>query len=874
MARLGLTPLLLAASLLAASVSADLTLGVSGKSKGYTASNVRTTSSSLTADLKLIGKGCAIYGPDIPSLKLSVNYDTKERLHVKITDADNERYEVPEITLPRPAASSVNAKTADLVFNLKDSPFSFSVSRRSTGEKLFDTAGTSLVFEDQYLQIATVLGDDPYIYGLGEHTENFRLPKNVNRTLWARDAYSVPADSNLYGTHPIYLEHRESGTHGVFLLNSNGMDVNLGVENGMKLQYNVIGGIFDFYFLSGPTPQAVTQQYAAIVGVPALPAYWSLGNHQCRYGYRDWIDIAEVIGNYSDAKIPLETMWTDIDYMDLRRVFTLDPERFPLDKMRMIVDYLHSRGQKYVMMVDPAVAYGNNTAFERGAEMDIFLKKDGGIYKSVVWPGVTAYPDWFNPNTQAYWDKEFAEFFSPETGVDIDGSWIDMNEPSNFCIYPCTDPAAEAKEQGMPPAPPPVRSPPKSIPGFPVTYSKRSIDVEKRNVDAPSMQLYTRADKAGVNYISPPYAIRNAAGALSMKTADTDIVHANGLVEYDVHNLYGTSMSTATYNAMLNRRPGKRPLIITRSTFAGAGHKVGKWLGDNISDWVHYRNSIAGVLNFASIFQVPMVGADVCGFGGNVTDTLCARWMALGAFLPFYRNHNELGSIPQEPYRWPIVASATKKSIAIRYQLLDYFYTALWRQSSTGVSSAINALWFDYPKDKNTWDMDLQYMYGPAVMVAPVTEENSTSVDIYLPQDTWYDWYTYEVVMPGHKTLENIAFDEIPLFIQGGSIIPLRLASDAMTTDEVRSRDFELLIAPDARGNASGELYLDDGDSINPAETLNVQFQYSGGRLNVKTRGTYKATGKVVKVTVLSGRKGKSVKQGGWHLSGKWDIRC
>lgn len=84
-------------------------------------------------------------------------------------------------------------------------------------------------------------------------------------------------------------------------------------------------------------------------------------------------------------------------------------------------------------VVDPAVAYQNYGPFNRGADDNIFmLRANGTIWQGVVWPGVTAFPDWFAANITTYWNNEFALFFDPESGVDIDALWIDMNEASNF----------------------------------------------------------------------------------------------------------------------------------------------------------------------------------------------------------------------------------------------------------------------------------------------------------------------------------------------------------------------------------------------------------------------------------------------------------
>lgn len=285
-----------------------------------------------------------------------------------------------------------------------------------------------MIFESQYLRLRTQLPSNPNIYGLGEHTNSFRLPtQNFTRTLWNVDHPFVPPSTNLYGSHPVYFDHRgETGTHGVFLLNSNGMDVKIDSVDGTQyLEYNTIGGIVDLYFMAGPTPVDVSKQYAEVAGLPAFIPYWTLGFQQCKYGWRDFFETAEVLANYSNAGIPLEVIWNDIDYMDRRRDFTLDPERYPAARMKDVQDYLRAHDQKLIMMTNPAIAVDESYGpFTRGKEQDIFLKiANGSEFIDVVWPGAVSFPDWFAPNLQSYWNKEIADFFVAETGTDVDGMW-------------------------------------------------------------------------------------------------------------------------------------------------------------------------------------------------------------------------------------------------------------------------------------------------------------------------------------------------------------------------------------------------------------------------------------------------------------------
>lgn len=517
---------------------------------GYAATNVVDRGSTLTADLSLNGPACNTYGRDLDQLSLLVEYLTglsvhgicspykfdvsaDTMVHIKIFDPAEQVYQVPANIVGRPISPPASTHSDSRIqFSYIENPFSFAITRTGTSEVLFNTTGSHLIFQSQYLRLRTTLPAKPNLYGLGEHADSFRLPVlNYTRTLWNRDAYQAGPGENLHGSHPIYFEHRSNGqTHGVYLLNSNGMDIkiNQSVENGQFLEYNILGGIIDLYFVAGPTPIEVARQMNEAIGPPVRMPYWNLGFHQCRYGLRDVYEVAEVVANYSAANIPLETMWTDIDYMDGRKMFSLDPDRFPLKKVQELIRTLHDRGQHYAITVNPGIAYQDYPPFHRGVDQDVFLKtSNGSIYKGVTWSGATAFPDFFNQDSWAWFNNEFSEFSNADTGVDVDAVGIDMNEPSNYCPYPCSDAEGYANTHNYPPTPPSIRqSAPRPISGFPPDFQPLNMELR-----LPKRQS-SNGKKNGLpnrDLIDPNYEIQNGRSFALLRLSNPELLAVSRL---------------------------------------------------------------------------------------------------------------------------------------------------------------------------------------------------------------------------------------------------------------------------------------------------------------------------------------------------------
>ncbi|KAF2737172.1 hypothetical protein EJ04DRAFT_431393 [Polyplosphaeria fusca] len=875
---------------------------------GYKAYDVKEDDHGLTATLRLAGQPCNVYGNDVEVLNLKVELQAANRLAINISPANIDSsnsswFVVPEDLIPRPQADSTSGNI-DLEFDWDDEPsFWFSVTRRSTGDVIFTTENKKIIYEDQFIEFVSALPEDYNLYGLGERIHGLRLSNNFTATIYAADV-GDPIDRNIYGSHPFYLDTRyfetgndgkrklvkhdampgrgrgghsngggsnyESYSHGVYLRNLHGQEVLLQPES---ITWRTLGGSIDLFFFDGPSQPEVTRQYQqSAIGLPAMQSYWGFGYHQCRWGYRNWTELREIVDTFRAFDIPLETIWVDIDYMDQYRDFTLDPHTFKPSGVQDFFDQLHSDNQHFVPIVDSAIYIPNpNNAsdaydtYSRGNESGVFINNpDGSQYIGAVWPGYTVFPDWMAAEGVSWWVNEMVEWYKE---VPYSGIWIDMSEVSSFCVGSCGTGNVTLN---------PVH-PPFSLPGevgnmiydFPEGFnitnateaasasaaSSSQAAATSTSTTSASTTSYLRTTptpgERNVNY--PPYVINNVQGDLAVHAVSPNATHHNGVQEYDVHNVWGHQILNATYQGLLSVFQGKRPFIIGRSTFAGSGKWAGHWGGDNASKWYYMYFSIPQALSF-SLFGIPMFGVDTCGFNGNTDMELCARWMQLSAFFPFYRNHNTLSALSQEPYRWASVASAAKTAIQIRYSLLPYMYTLFYKAHTYG-DTVMRALAWEFPNDPSLAGVDTQFLLGPNLLITPVLEPQVDSVNGVFPGivdgECWYDWYSGAKVtaQAGVNTSISAPLGHIPVFVRGGAVIPLQ--EPGYTTAESRKNPWGLIVALSEDGDASGDLYIDDGESIEPAETKFISFKAGDGQLKAEVQGSYGDSNALGNVTIL-----------------------
>ena len=288
-----------------------------------------------------------------------------------------------------------------------------------------------------------------------------------------------------------------------------------------------------------------------------------------------------------------------------------------------------------------------------------------------------------------------------------------------------------------------------------------------------------------------------------------------------VANLYPFMTTSAVYEGQRKANDRKRVFILSRSAFAGSQRNAAAvWSGDVNSDWAFFKRQIPAGLNY-SLSGMPYWTTDIGGFvSGNPDDPkyreLFVRWFQFGTFCPIFRVHGTRSNDQNE--LWSYGPEAQKTLVAfdrLRYRLLPYIYSVAWMTTNQGYTP-MRALVMDFRNDMRAANIGDQFMFGPAVMVNPVTEPEALSKRVYLPplgtQNSgagWYDFWTGRSQDRFGEIEASAPIDRVPLYVRAGSILPL--GPDQEWSSQKPADPIELRIYPGANGDFS--LYEDEGDN-------------------------------------------------------------
>ena len=281
---------------------------------------------------------------------------------------------------------------------------------------------------------------------------------------------------------------------------------------------------------------------------------------------------------------------------------------------------------------------------------------------------------------------------------------------------------------------------------------------------------------------------------------------------------YPLMVCKAVYDGQRKTTSDKRVCILTRSAFAGQ-QKYGSinWSGDIGGTWDSYKRQIVAGLNYC-ITGLPYWTTDIGGFfrpgksqyTDSVYQDLLTRWFQWGTFNPIFRIHGY--QTETEPWKYgQQVEDNMRKMLNLRYRMLPYIYSEAWQVTKNG-STMMRPLVMDFSTDIVALKQSFEYMFGKSLLVAPVTEQDVTAWDVYLPKSAaWYDFWTGKYHNGGQTIRTDAPQDKIPLFVKAGSIIPLGKAvqyAGQKTADTIEIRVYK-------GSDVSFDLYEDEGDNYN-----------------------------------------------------------
>jgi alpha-glucosidase len=623
---------------------------------------------------------------------------------------------------------------------------------------------------------AKKLGFDEHFYGLGEKAARFDKRRS-QFSMWNSDTPAYKEGTDpIYQDIPFYLGWQAGGAYGIFFDNSYRTHFDFAAESPDRVAFSAEGGEMNYYFFQGPSIKKILGRYADLTGHLPMPPKWALGNQQSRWSYFPDTAAEEVVRRYRAEDLPLDVLHLDIDYMQEYRVFTWNREGYP--DPTAFTEKLRKQGVKVVVIVDPGVKY------EPPA------------------PGIT---DAANPELAAQ-DKSYY-VFNQGTAKDYFLKRAD-GKPWIGAVWPGK-----------------------------AVYADFTLDAAARWW-GDLHRAYLEHGVAGIwNDMNEPSDFLDQTGKTQMDVVTYDDGAKSPYAGN--RNLFALNEARATYEGLVRLRPNDRPYIITRAAYAGIQRYSTMWTGDNTATWDAMALSIP-MFETLGLSGEPFVGADAGGFIGRTDAELLTRWYQIAFLTPFCRNHAQRDAYDHEPWRFgTYYEDIIRKYLKLRYRFLPFLYTTLEEAHRTGVP-IFRPLLLNYQNDANTLDIDDEFMIGSDLLVAPILKPGLTGRLVYLPEGTWYDYWTGRQFTGGRMIHAYAPLETVPLYVRGGAIVPMGPEMNYVGEKATDPVTFE--IYPDGQGRAEVSLYEDDG--LSPAYRNGVErrttVRYQAPEINVSgATGSY-----------------------------------
>lgn len=509
----------------------------------------------------------------------------------------------------------------------------------------------------------------------------------------------------------------------------------------------------DYYFVYGDTMDDVISGYRALTGKSQIMPKWAMGYWQSRERYKTQDEIVGTLKEFRKRRIPIDNIVQDWSYWPENAwgSHEFDKARFPDPKG--MVDSIHAMNGRIMISVWPKF-YASTEHFK---EFD----KHGWMYQQAIKDSIR---DWIGPGyigsfydayaegaRKLFWKQMNEKLFS----LGIDAWWMDASEPN---IRDCTE-------------------------------------------------LQYRKELCGPTALGPSAKFFNA---------------------------YALMNAEAIYDGQRGVEPDQRVFLLTRSGFAGCQrYSTATWSGDIATRWEDMKAQISAGLNFA-VSGIPYWTMDIGGFcvenryvagqtefdktGRENADyrewrELNTRWYQFGAFCPLFRAHG------QYPFRevWNIAPDGHPAYNSIlyytklRYNMMPYIYS-LAGMTYFNDYTIMRPLVMDFTADANVNNIGDQFMFGPAVMAAPVYEYGARSREMYFPAGCgWYDFYSGKYVDGGQKLKVDAPYERMPLYVREGAIIPY--GPDMQYSSEKPASEITLYVYTGQDGAFT--LYEDEGVNYN-----------------------------------------------------------